>query len=166
MAVWHYKFSIVPRVGIRRVHGKDMSSLEEYADGEVPKYIPDHVWPNYWEGLGNVLSNVLLRFEKILPKSPKNTKTYAMFGDNNGDKIDAWKDGDIDCYLDLRNFTAESLQEIICIAQEFDLQFISNENGDVLDPFLELIIDKIKKSKAYLFCHRPVDFVNKYVNGK
>ena len=67
MAVWHFKFDMIPTRGIERALGRQASVLEEYqARDDGPSVLPDV--PNYWGDTD--LMQFESRLAEILPQEP------------------------------------------------------------------------------------------------
>src|ERR1051326_1769938 len=113
MAVWQFKFYLVPIKGIERVHGHIMPVLEEYRASTPEKLLslplePDQLptYPNYWEGIQKG-DETLQAIQTLLPQCESWSEKAIMFcnGDN---RVEVWND-DISCFLDIKNFSSSLL---------------------------------------------------------
>lgn len=158
MAIWQFKFSLVPASGIRRIHGSDVGVLREYQVTErsaKPTEIAEMT--NYWDGSGS-LRQLALAFSGILPEIKSWSDEARMFGDDESNKIEVWDD-DVNCYIDARIFSDDLMNWIIKLARKFECKLVIHGSGLIIDPDFGILIDQIKDSTAYKFCLNPVEFL-------
>ncbi len=160
MAIWQFKFAMVPSIGIERVHGRLVHVLEEYRVSKISGAnapstgIADA--KNYWEGLDS--SAVAAAMRGILEPAKSWSSDAVMFGDEEGDRVEVWSD-DVDCAIDLRSFSAARLESIVDLARMLDCKLVLHGSGQIVEPVLELVLQKVRSSQAYAFCISPVDFL-------
>ena len=166
MAVWQFKFSLVPTSGVKRVHGDLVAVLDEY---RAVQQASEHdssgranSSQNYWEGLDTGV--VAKAVAGVLPLGESWSSDATMFGEEEGDRIEVWSD-DVDCAIDLRSFLVVRLQSIVQIARALDCKLVLHGSGEVLDPVLELVLQKIQSSRAYAFCVNPANFLRSSLKG-
>lgn len=160
MAVWHFKFSLVPTSGIVGEHGKLVSTLPEYgsvrSDASVDS-TEDAQFVNYWEKAGMSPAS-LERVMQLLPPTKSWSAEARMFGEAEGNRIEVWED-DINCALDLRTFSKDLLGAIVQIASSAQCMLVLHGTGEVIEPQLQVVLDKILASDAYSFCIEPGKFL-------
>jgi hypothetical protein len=155
MALWHFKFGMIPRKGIERALGKPAAVLEEYQVKEDgPKELTD--MPDYWEGMN--LAQFENRLAAILPPEPWSGRGPKRFGSAESDRIELWPD-DIECAVDLRDFSADHLRGMIEFAASENLALVVHGTGEVVDPDFDAVADRIRTSRAYAFCKDPRGFL-------
>ncbi|MGO1069544.1 hypothetical protein [Lysobacter sp. CA199] len=159
MAIWQFKFALVPVHGLKRVYGDTRRVLDEYRKPGSLKGDGGGTgdnFPNYWEGLD--IDAAVGAVGGILPRAESWSPEAKMFGQKDGDWIEVWDD-DVVCALDLREFSAEHLQAILAAAVALDCKLVLYGSGEVIDPILDLIMQKIKLSSGYEFCADPINFL-------
>lgn len=171
MAVWQFKFYLVPVKGIVKVHGKVVPRLSEYAPFNPESSFEEiearaAQAPNYWEQAG-VSPASMEGLTTMLPPIRSWSEEAKMFGDgeDGGAKIEIWKD-DIQCKLDLRVFSEELLVAIVDEAADAECMLVLQETGEVIEPDLPLVLDKILESNAYAFCTGPTEFLRKLADRR
>jgi hypothetical protein len=157
MAIWQFKFALAPKNGIDRIHGNVASFLSEYQASEERSTTDNEEFPNYWEGQ-EIGPEHLQRIANILPEAPSWSNEAKMFGIADGDRIEVWKD-DLECALDLRSFSISHLQAILDFAVELDCKLVIHGSGEIVEPTLANVVEKIQASRAYAFCTNPADFL-------
>jgi hypothetical protein len=160
MAIWQFKFAMVPGAGIRRVHGHLVHVLDEYrvpkiSEGTLAVTSPIDA-KNYWEGLDSGV--VAAAMSGILEPAKSWSSDALMFGDEDGDRVEVWGD-DVDCAIDLRNFSAPRLESIVDVARALGCKLVLHGTGQVIEPIFESILQEVRSSHAYAFCVGPVDFL-------
>lgn len=162
MSVWQFKFSLVPIKGIERVHNHTVPVLEEYrtSSAESLSLLSEtnrlHTYPNYWEGI-QIMDRTLQDIGKMLPQGESWDEHAVMFGSEEGDRVEVWDD-DINCFLDIRDFSSNLLFGLLRIAKTLECKVVLHESGEIIEPIFEEVVEKIKKSKAYMFCLDPKKF--------
>lgn len=160
MAIWQFKFALVPANGIKRVCGNAVKFLPEYQGRQECLVVNNEVYKNYWEGYERYLEQTQL-IENILPQSGSWSNEAKMFGDPEGDRIEIWSD-DIECAVDLRNFSAFYLQAVLNLAIKLDCKLVLHGSGEIVNPVWADVIEKIKASRAYYFCENPTNFFRNF----
>jgi len=155
MAVWYFKFALVPDEGIVSVCGKMVGRLPEYSGKGGAEEILGG-FPNYWLGIGNIES--LAGISRLLPEIESWTSEARMFGYEDGDRVEFWED-DVLCYLDLRRLSLSLLEVVTGLAAYFDCSLVLFGSGEVVEPELPLVVEKIKESNAFAFCVDPASFL-------
>ena len=153
MAVWQFNFALIPRAGIVRVHGCLVDSLDEYRGSFAPE-VRD--FPNYW--VGTERSAECGAIAEILPPMESWSADARMFGTEDGDRIQVWPD-DISCDVDVRNFRGDYLEKLLRFAATNDLVVVLKDGGEVLEPDIGLMIERIRSSRAFAFCDDPVGYL-------
>lgn len=160
MAVWQFKFSLVPTSGIVGEHGRLVVVLPEYGSSQSSSSADDAEdahFVNYWEKAGMTPASLQSLME-LLPSTESWSDEARMFGEAEGDRIEVWED-DINCALDLRTFSKDLLQAIVQIASRAQCKLVLHGTGEVIEPELPVVLDKILASNAYLFCIGPTKFL-------
>jgi len=160
MAVWQFKFSLIPTSGIIGVHGRLVRALPEYAAARPGGPVDggeDAQFVNYWEKAAMKPAS-LQPIMQLLPPTKSWSPDAKMFGDSEGDQIEVWDD-DINCALDLRTFSKELLTAIVQLASSAQCKLVLHGTGEVVEPDLQAVLDKILASDAYSFCASPAKFL-------
>lgn len=160
MAVWHFKFSLVPTQGIIAEHGSLVTKLPEYGSTpgrETLQEIEDAEYSNYWRKAG-LSPAALTRLTQLLPPMPSWVPDAKMFGEEEGNRIELWED-DINCMLDLRTFSKELLQAIVETASDAQCKLVLHGSGTVIEPDMQVVLERIVASDAYAFCAEPMKFL-------
>jgi len=138
MAVFHYKFHLVP---------KSISAVSEECD--------------YWNGR-NIDNMLLNQFRAILPvdKSWDETEEYRSC-DKFGSVIYLWKENG--CVKDLQiEWTPgdlKTLQKVVEIAKQMDSHIFSRGTGSFLEADIELILADWKRTKSARFISEPAKVI-------
>lgn len=72
-----------------------------------------------------------------------------------------WED-DVLCYLDLRALSLSLLEDILCLAASSDCSLVLFGSGEIVEPTLSLVVEKIKESRAFAFCVDPAGFLRNF----
>lgn len=154
MAVWHFKFDIVPRDGLRRVLGCIPPLLSEHVvSAELPFGADDP--PNYWEGLD--MSGVVASVRRLFP-SAEGSGEYQTFGDDERNKVVVYPSG-IYCYIDLRNYDRRLVTEILSVAHRHNCVIAVIGPGSIIEPNITTLESYIPSSGAYAFCADPEGYL-------
>ncbi|KAF0237096.1 MAG: hypothetical protein FD167_4489 [bacterium] len=161
MAVWQFKFSLVPLEGIERVHGHTILIIEEYRSSNAEKLLSlplelNQSYSDYWEGI-QIGDTTLEAIKAMLPQCESWDKNAVMFGSEEGDRIEIWND-DFNCFFDIRNFSANLLDKLLSIATTLNCKVVLHESGEVIEPIFKEVVERIKESRAYAFCLNPKKF--------
>ena len=157
MAVWQFKFTLVPTEGIVKAHGKVPDSMPQFA-AVVPDACLDNemVWPNYWEGVDKSAIHALAM--SVLPVADSWSNEATMYGNSKTDEIQVWDDS-VDVRLDCSNLNIRLLEGIVTIAEDCGCCIVLCEGGRVIAPILEQVIDALKTSSAARFVKNPKAFL-------
>lgn len=154
MAVWHFKFCIVPRKGLRRALGCIPPLLSEHvASAELPLGTDDP--PNYWEGAD--MSGVVASLRQLFPSADGSVE-HNILGDEEQDKIIIYRRG-IYCYVDLRNYDRELVTRILSVAHDHSCVVVVIGPGHVIEPDVAALEQYIPGSSAYAFCVDPEGYL-------
>ncbi len=163
MAIWEFKFSLIPIKRIEQVHGRIIPILEEYKPSNPERLLSLPIendemsgFTNYWEGI-EIEDEILQAIKILLPQCESWSKDATMFGDQYN-RIEIWDDN-INCFLDLRYFSRKLLEGLLNIAKSLDCKIVLLESGEVIETEIEVVIEKIKESNAYAFCLEPKKFL-------
>ena len=163
MAVWQFKFALVPTMGIEYVYGKMVPVLTEYQSGKF-QVLDDADCPNYWQG-NEISPEFISRVEAMLPERESWSNEATMYGDEDGDSIEIWGD-DFRCALDLRNFSLSILVAVLDLAKSTHCKLVLHGSGEVIEPDLVEVVQRIKDSNAYAFCLSPEDYLRNLSKSK
>jgi hypothetical protein len=127
MAVWQFKFTVLPVAGILRVHGKMVDALPQFA-ARTPDAVFDEEeeFPNYWEGIDSTPMKKLA--ESVLPLAKSWSEEATMFGDSKRDDIQIWEDS-VDVRLDCSNLDLTLLDAIVSTARKWNCCLVLCEGG-------------------------------------
>jgi hypothetical protein len=157
MAVWQFKFTLVPTEGIVKTHGQVPDYLPQFA-AVAPDACHDDemVWPNYWEGVDKSAFHALAR--SVLPVADSWSTEATMYGHSKRDDIQVWDDS-VDVRLDCSNLNVKLLESIVAIADDCGCYIVLCESGRVIAPVSEQVIDALKASSAARFVKDPNAFL-------
>ncbi|MCO7608956.1 hypothetical protein NJH83_01815 [Pseudomonas chlororaphis] len=85
------------------------------------------------------------------------TSEARIFGYENGGRVEVWEN-DILCCLDLRRLFLSLLEGVVGLAAYFDCSLVLFGSGEVVEPELPLVLEKVKDSKFFAFCVDPASF--------
>lgn len=136
MAIWQYQCYIIPKIN-------SVCSLKQ------EQIIS-------WKG--NLCSKQEIDF---LDKKKSWSKDIVQYGDLEKTCIEfIYEDNElieIECRLDLRNFSRKIFKEILNYVKEVNAVFLCGSK--VILPVEEDVINQIKISEAYKFCSKPIEFL-------
>lgn len=95
---------------------------------------------------------------RLLPPAKSWSPEARMFGEAEGDRIEVWND-DINCAFDLRTFSKDLLVAIVQVAARAQCKLVLHGTGEVIEPDLQVVLNKILASDAYSFCAGPAKFL-------
>jgi hypothetical protein len=159
MAIWHFKFCLLPRLGVERICGKNVDFLPEYRSSGIPIVRDISDFPNYWGKLEDekiLISNIKNVFRTFGKEEKENFP--GIIGDPDGDKVMILED-EIEIALDVRNLSYELLDKILAIANAADCVLVVQGSGEIILPRQSLVMEKIEKSNAHTYCRDPVGFL-------
>jgi hypothetical protein len=159
MAVWQFKLSIVPVVGLRK-HSKSLGDiLPEYQSNNSDPHRELVESPNYWvesEALMNILTREL---SQLFPERESWSSDAKMFGTEHGDSIEIWPD-DIRCAFDVRKPNMLFLNSIIDIANVNHCILVMDD-GKLISPDITELAPILVNSRAVKFVSDPVAFLTR-----
>lgn len=157
MAVWQFKFTLVPTEGIVKAHGLVPDYLPQFSAVVPDACLEDElVWPNYWEGVDKSLIHALAR--RVLPVADSWSTEATMYGDSKTDDIQVWGDS-VDVRMDCSNLNVKLLESIVAVADDCGCCIVLCEGGRVIAPVSEQVIDALKASSASRFVKDPNAFL-------
>jgi hypothetical protein len=153
MAVWQFRFSLLPKKGVSQKHETFPKFLLEYkANFNNANSSVDEVYENYWEGFDlEVLSR---RFEDALPVIDSWSENLSIYGYEDGSRVEVSED-EIYVKFDTRQPDYTFLREVITTAKSYDCVCVLEEDGQLMFPDFELILEHLSQSRAYRFCEDP-----------
>ena len=157
MAVWQFKFTILPVAGIFRVHGGMIDVLSEFAErAPDAQFDEDKEFPNYWEGIDSSPMHALAK--SMLPITKSWSDEATMFGNSKTDDIQIWKDS-VNVRLDCSNLNVALLEAVVAVASESNCCLVLSEGGRIIPPVLHLVLDAANASPASRFVKNPTGFI-------
>jgi len=157
MAVWQFKFTLVPTEGIVKAHGQVPDYLPQYAAVVPDACLDDEmVWPNYWEGVDKSAIHALAKI--VLPVADSWSIEATMYGHSDTDDIQVWDDS-VDVRLDCSNPNVKLLESIVAVADHCGCCLVLCEGGRVIAPVSEQVIDALTASSASRFVNNPNAFL-------
>ena len=158
MAIWQFRFSLVPTAGILKTYGGLVDALPEYAQHDPNATVKEvSEFNNYWEGV-DFSSPFMKSLESILPPRKSWSDDAKMFGSEDGNKIEVWND-DIVCSIDVRNFDIPFISSILEVARGMQCKVALKDGGRLIDPNLSDLLVEINNSRSMQFVQNPVDFL-------
>lgn len=162
MAVWHFKFSLIPTEGLLRVFGNaDVSVVPEFVSHiDEPRYLePEELerLPSYWDGPAT-LRQCAMAVSGFLPEMKSWSDAARMFGNEEDERIEVWDDG-VKCRINMRDVDLELLDKILHLAKRFECKLVIHNTGAVVAPDLASLAPHIESSNAYKFCVNPAGFL-------
>ena len=167
MAVWQFKFTLVPKVGILRVHGEVPAFLEEFMPMELPATVeeiepltPEELealssreFTNYWEESGT--SAIEEDVKLLLPfRTDWGVREY---GEDAGNEV--WVSSDfVECRLTLTQFDEGLAREFLRLANKYDC-LIASDTGEVIPADWTPFVRRIRMSRAAKFVRDPIVFL-------
>lgn len=155
MAVWHFRIYLVPTSGLLKVYGCIPLSLDEYKPHSVDSEFDENKqYPDYWMGEG-VSPLIRSRVESRYPLSGSWSEEAAMFGRDNGTRVELWTD-DVVVFVDAREAVVDELRFFSDLARDADCLIVLGQDGRVVGPSLERLTRLFEGSRAYRFIADPV----------
>lgn len=152
MSIWQFRFSLVPELGILRVHGEIPAELESMKPAR-PDDPLDEESPNYWAGQP-AFPLQIEAFKVLLPPMESWSSEALMFGYSHGHQIELWHE-DLTCKMDMRAFDVDLLRNCVELAGRHGFLIALHENGRVLPADFERVLDACEKSRATRFVCNP-----------
>jgi hypothetical protein len=160
VTAWHFAFTIVPKTGILRVHGKQVDTLEYMAALDKSELSwPPFVAPysaetfadiDYWQGEQNKLSRLhrycqSLEFKKIDDLSSESWSTYMRSDWATEFKL---QNSEPLIRFNVQNLEFNILDLILLWLQANDCLLVLFDNGRVLPPDRQIVLDALLASNA------------------
>ena len=154
MALWQFRFSLVPEAGIILKHGKVPSVLESFLPAD-----PDDLDTTadaspqlaYW---GDINPSTISSVHSLLPPMDSWLEDARMFGYRHGHQIEAWSH-DLICKFDARDPDTAILDQYVSLARELDCRIVLHETGQVLKADVAVIHLALRESRAARFLRNP-----------
>ena len=154
MAIWEYRCILTPRESKSKVEKKSVDDLMDYNFSEYRKLSFD--------------------FDSFLSPYFKKNRIYEEddFWLENESRIEVNKNNgeiyELRLNLDLRTFDKKILYKFLELAKTLDLLVVSilYEKVNILEPEINIILDDIKKSRAFKFAVDPNKFINDLTDNK
>jgi len=162
MAIWHFKFGLIPTEGLKRVFGDaGVAVVPEYAPHpEGPRYLePEELaaLPNYWDD-PDKLRQIATAVSSFLPEMKSWSDKARMFGSDEDERVAVWED-DVHCRINMRNVDFEVLDKLLSLARRFDCKVVVHGTGAVVDADITALTPHVEASSAHKFCHDPHGFL-------
>ena len=154
MAIWHFVVSLVPKTGIIAVHGEIPDSLDQFR-AQIGKNVfsDSHELFDYWKDT-EISDQTISMVSERLPALRSWSDRARMFGTNKGNRIELW-DSRIVCYYDAR-INQSDLLELFCeIAANLECVLVLKDNGKIINPNKDLLIEAYQLSIAKSFVLNP-----------
>ena len=166
MAIWQYSLFIVPKVA------DDVSRnlLQRFADEmKSEDYDNDSDTLNWWDGYPK-RDEFLDSIRSVLPQYRSWSTDIEFFGVEDGNCLSVVYEKDrtdlceVFARLDLRSNYVPYLMELVRIAREFNLAFIS-EDVMMLEPEYDAIEEVVNSSANASFVRDPISFIERLQNN-
>jgi len=144
MAIWHFRFSLVPVSGVMLIHKQVPASIEALR-GKGRLVSSEE--PDYWGGIGTkVVQNA---FGLCLPRR-ESWGEAATYGDTEGGEVRIYDDA-VEVALDVRNYDNVFVKKALDIAVEMNLLIVLTESGEVIEAGHAEFIAALQRSRAWRF---------------
>lgn len=162
MAIWHFKFGLIPTEGMKRVFGtSDVAVVPEWVvRPEGPRCLePEELasLPNYWADPAK-LRQIAMTVSSFVPEMKSWSDEARMFGANEDERIEVWDD-DVRCRINLREVDFELLDRLLALARRFDCKIVVEGTGAVSAADIASLAPHVEASNGYRFCCDPVGFL-------
>lgn len=156
MATWEYHIYILEKKEFLEVFG-NVTRIEDILDDD-----------NYWKNGNERYKEFSTYLSSILSKFEFWTDEIGFWGSKEKSKLEVgFNNNDIDgihLRLDLRDIEfIDFLKNILVFVEKFNLVMFDLK-GDLLNPELRKIFDKIKESNPYKFVTNPHEFLENLPN--
>jgi len=152
MALWQYDFTLIPEFGLIEHYGIVPDRIDDYFyDSDQPE---SNDSPNYWTQFDSEAS-FADDARSLLGILDSWTGEALTFGTEDGNKIEIWKEGDVNCRLDIRSPDLEVLETILRTTRKNRCLVLSHHSHRVLKPEMCVLLEDIRSSSAYRFCKDP-----------
>lgn len=154
MAIWHFEFSLIPTAGIYKAHNKMVDFLPEYGrrQPDAPVLESEDFF-NYWAG--SDLSSAPVRLlEQLLPQKISWSCDARMYGSKEQSQLEVWDD-DIHCVFNVSKLDIPLLTTVVIIARDLDCKLALKDNGRLIDPDMDMVIEALRNSLAWKFVKDP-----------
>src|SRR3954451_3483077 len=129
MAIWQFKFDLLPESGFKRLHGGLLPNLSFARSPAGPRLVREaQEEVNYWAGSDPF--SLIPDIQTLLPERKSWSEDARMFGNEEGDAVEVWADL-VFCAADMRAISKEFLDGILETAIKNELLLVLNENAVV-----------------------------------
>jgi hypothetical protein len=168
MAIWHFKFNLIPTEGLKRVLGDPDAAV-------VPEFVPNpegprclepeelEALPNYWSDPAQ-LRQIAMVVSSFMPEMTSWSREARMFGNDEDERVEVWED-DVHCRINMRNVDLVVLEKVLSLARKFDCKLVIGGTGAVAAADIASLTPHIESSNAYKFCRDPRGFLTSLVSG-
>jgi hypothetical protein len=151
MAIWHFRFSLVPVSGVIRIHKHVPDSVEALRGKHRLVSVQE---PNYWEDIGT--EAVQKAFGLCLPRT-ESWGEAVTYGDSEGSTIRIDIDDEVNVALDVRDYDPVFVKKILDIAIDMNLLIVLTESGEVIKAEHAEFVAALQRSRAWRFCINPTE---------
>lgn len=167
MAIYQYHVTVIPRQTILR-HWNPIPDKLQYRDN--PEFGDDLINVNWWDNLNTNFDDIEKRIRTFADQVEWTKRTEGMktFGNNDTNDITICKaergqlEG-ISFRIDLREIDRRFIDNAFAISKDLDCLLLDSQ-GNLFEPTLENLADKVKTSNAFMFVNSPTDFLRKLGN--
>lgn len=154
MAIWEYHLILVPRENKSEIEVKSFEELMDYnfsEDRQISFDFDSFLSPYFKKTRIYEEDDVWLENESKIEVNKNNNEIY-----------------EIRLTLDLRTFDKKILYKFLELAKTLDLLVVSilYEKVTILEPEINIILDDIRKSRAFKFAVDPNKFINDLTDNK
>ncbi len=158
MAVWHFKFGLIPTEGLKREFGDDdVAVVPEYVSHpDGPRYLgPEELerLPNYWSDPAK-LRQIAMALSSFMPEMKSWSDKARMFGNDEDERVEVWED-DVHCRVSMAEVDFELLDKLLGLAQRFDCRLVIHGTGALVAPDMASLTPHVESSIAFKFCRDP-----------
>lgn len=155
MAIWQYKFFILPKRAINKIHGEIPEFIEQFMSiDKVDSNFENVKIIDYWEK-ESVPVSLFNLISSILNESESWDEDSRLFGDEDGDYIQVWDD-DIVVSIDCRNIQINYVNTILTFCKENNFFIVEKGSGEVMSPDTEYFFKKLTSSQSFNYCVDPI----------
>lgn len=159
MALWHYKYYLIPLNNIIEPEKGDTAIvLPEYQANGLIHFNENQEFKNYFENNQAILSNITKEAKQTLTPQETWDSDAVCFGDKHQNSITIWSD-DIECKLDLRFDYFDFIQITVDWAIRYQCAIVISGTGQVIKPSMDKLLNEISHSNAKKFLDKPIEFL-------